>query len=105
MARMGARGMKLRGTALVVLVLCILGGLIAAIFTPAIAATLTAPGTPGASPAVSGTRAQPAARAQVTAPVPPVQPTTLANGVTVLAQDTFQRPDQALWGTSSGLRA
>lgn len=103
--RMGVIHMQLRGMGLLVLVLCVLGGLIAAIFTPAIAATLMAPATPGTSSVASGTRTQPTARVTATVPVPPKQPTALANGVTVLARDTFHRPNQTFWGTSSGLRA
>lgn len=95
--------MKQRGMGMALLVLCVLGGLIAAIFTPAIAATLMAPATPGTGSVVSTTHAQPTAPVTKTAPA--TQPTTLANGVTVLAQDTFQRPDQPFWGMSSGLRA
>jgi hypothetical protein len=97
--------MRIRGTGLAVLVLCVLGGLIAALFTPAIAATLAAPTAPGARPVITGTHSQPTAPVTKAAPTPTAQPTTLANGVTMLAQDTFQRPDQAFWGTSSGLRA
>jgi hypothetical protein len=98
--------MRIRGTGLAVLVLCVLGGLIAVLFTPAIAATLAAPATSsGVGSVVTGTHSQPTAPVTTKAvPMPTVQPTTLANGVTMLAQDTFQRPDQAFWGTSSGLR-
>lgn len=78
------------------LLLCLVGGLIAAFFTPTIAATLT---LPGAGQTVAPT---PTATSVITAPAP--QPTTLPNGVTVLARDTFQRPDQKFWGTSSDSR-
>lgn len=97
--------MKIRGTSLAVLVLCVLGGLIAAIFTPALAATLAPLATPGAGQVTSGTHSLPTASVTRAVPSPTVQPTSLASGVTVLARDTFQRPDQTFWGTSSGLRA
>ena len=87
------------GTAIVVL--CILGGLVAAFFTPAIAATLTLPATPGAGPATNQMTGQPSPVATRVPTAPVAQPTQPANGTTVLAQDTFRRPDQSLWGTSS----
>ncbi len=82
--------MNTRGIGMALLVLCVLGGLVAALFTPTIAATLTLQATPGAR----GTTG-------LTPTAPVVQPTVPATGVTVLARDTFQRPDQAFWGTSS----
>ncbi len=107
--------MKIRGTGLALLVLCVLGGLIALLFTPAIAATLTVPATPGLSRSGGGTGAQTHPTAVVTAPAStpttrpaattPAQATQATNGVVTLAQDNFQRPDQVFWGTSSGLRA
>ena len=87
------------GTAAVIL--CILGGLVAALFTPAIAATLTLPATPGSGQVSSPVQARPTPTATRVPTAPAAQPTLPANGVPVLAQDTFQRPDQALWGTSS----
>lgn len=100
--------MKKRGTGLALLVLCVLGGLIAAIFTPAIAATLATPAaTASASPVAVATRPQTrptaTAPASATTPVPTLQPTMPAN-VTVLARDTFQRNDQVHWGTASDRR-
>jgi hypothetical protein len=109
--------MNKRGTAMAVLVLCVLGGLIAAIFTPAIAATLTVSATPGTTKQVaSGVTATATPQRQPTVPitaattvagsataVPTAQPTMPA-GVIMLAQDNFQRPDQVGWGTSSGQR-
>jgi hypothetical protein len=96
--------MKIRGGVLIALILCVLGGLIAAVFTPAIAATLALPTTSGAGQAANGMHPQATAPVTMSAPAPTAQPTALANGVTVLAQDSFQRPDQTFWGTSSGLR-
>lgn len=103
--------MKIRGASLALLILCVLGGFIALLFTPAIAATLTVPATPGLSH--TGTQARPTVSVTAPATTPtarPVatataQPTQPASGVVTLAQDTFQRPDQVFWGTSSGLRA
>lgn len=89
--------MNARGLGLTLLILCVLGGLIAAIFTPAIAATLTLPATPTGVPARVGTT--PVARGVATEPAG--QATQPANGVTILAHDTFQRPDQQFWGNSS----
>lgn len=99
--------MKMRGAVLIALVLCIVGGLIAAVFTPAIASTLALPATPGAGAGqgASETHSQTTAPVTMSAPSPTAQPTALANGVTVLAQDTFQRSDQPFWGTSSDMRA
>lgn len=87
------------GTALAVL--CVLGGLVAAFFTPAIAATLTLPTTPGATQATGPAQGKPSPAATRVPTASVAQPTLPANGTTVLAQDTFRRPDQALWGTSS----
>ena len=89
--------MSARMCGLVLLLLCVLGGLIAALFTPAIAATLTLPN------AQSSTLARPAATPTVnslaTEPVP--QATLPANGAAILAHDTFQRPDRRFWGIAS----
>lgn len=90
-----------RALGLTLLVLCVLGGLVAALFSPTLAATLTLPATP-----VVG---QVATSPSLTPTLPPVEPTSAATaqptqlpaGVTVLAQDSFQRPNQPLWGQSS----
>lgn len=92
--------MRTRGMLITALVICALGGLVATIFTPAIAATLTLPATSGAIQATSTPRGEPTLPATGSAP----QPTQMASGMTVLAQDTFQRPNQAFWGTSSDHR-
>jgi hypothetical protein len=89
--------MNARSLGLALLTLCVLGGLIAAIFTPAIAATLTLPASPIGAPA----RASLTPTASPVATEPASQATLPANGVTVLAHDTFQRPDQKFWGSSS----
>ncbi|HEY0752406.1 MAG TPA: hypothetical protein VGD98_00385 [Ktedonobacteraceae bacterium] len=95
--------MKRRGIGLIVLLLCVLSGLVVAIFTPALAMNLTLPAAKtGVSTVTGGQHAQPVATTAATAtkPAPTVQP-TLPSGVTVLAQDTFQRNDQAFWGVAS----
>jgi hypothetical protein len=95
---------KIRGIGLALLVFCFAGGLIAALFTPSLAATLTLPATPSASPATGITASQPSPTAETpTEPAP--QPTVVAAGVVVLARDTFQRPDQQFWGSSSDGRS
>lgn len=76
--------------------ICLIGGLIAAIFAPSIEAALTLPGvntrhtiTPVRRPAMP------------TATPIPTMPSPISNNVNILARDTFQRPDQAFWGTAS----
>lgn len=96
--------MNVRGIGLTLLTLCILGGLIAAFFTPAIAATLTLPPTRSTGQTAHSTPVQPTPTATPVPAEPAPQMTVPASGVTVLAQDTFQRPDQALWGTASDNR-
>lgn len=91
--------MNARGLWLTLLTLCVVGGLIAGIFTPAIATTLTLPTTPGAVQATGP--AHPRPTPTVTGGAVQAQPTLPANGLTVLARDTFQRPDQSFWGSSS----
>lgn len=91
-----------RAVCLTLLILCIMGGLVAALFSPTLAATLTL-----SSSATPTTVSQVAALPTVQPTPPPAeptdtaQPTPLPSGVAVLVQDTFQRPDQALWGQSS----
>jgi len=91
--------MNARGLRLTLLTLCVVGGLIAGIFTPAIAATLTLPATSGAIQATAP--AHPRPTPTVTTGATHSQPTLPATGLTVLARDTFQRPDQSFWGNSS----
>jgi len=89
--------MNVRGFWIVIVVLCILGGLIAGIVTPAIAHTLPSTATPGTARIHLPPRPGPVA----TASAPPLQPTPTAAALTVLGHDTFQRPDQPLWGHAS----
>lgn len=94
--------MNMRGTGLVLITLCLLGGLVAAFFTPAIAATLTLPQNTN----THTNQATVSAVAQATSTPgtleePTNQPTPLPSGEIILAHDTFQRPNQQFWGTSS----
>lgn len=91
--------MNARGLCLTLLALCVVGGLIAAVLTPAIASTLTLPASPGATQAATPARSRPTPTA--TGSAAQAQPTQPASGLTVQAHDTFQRPDQSLWGSSS----
>jgi hypothetical protein len=88
--------MNVRSFRIVMLTLCVLGGLIAGIVTPALAQTLPLSATPGAARVPVPPRPTPIATASVQA-----RPTQPASGLTVLASDTFQRPDQPLWGRAS----
>lgn len=92
--------MKRRTLLLALLAFGLLGGLFAALFMPAIAATLTLPAVPTVSPSST----QIVDLAEPTLSASPGQSATTGSGVTILAQDTFRRPDQAFWGTASGLR-
>lgn len=92
--------MNARGFWLVLLTLCVVGGLIAAVFTPAIAATLTLPPA-GSARAMSPPQPQSHPTPMATGAVAPARPTLPGGGLTVLARDTFQRPDQSLWGNAS----
>lgn len=90
--------MSTRGVGLILLILCMLGGLISAFFTPAIAANLTLSTNGGATRSASSPVPRPTTPAgRATEPVP----TLMANGGTVLARDTFRRGNQAFWGSSS----
>ncbi len=80
----------------------IIGGLIAAFYSQAIERTLTSvPGENMPSRATSMVPVMPTSSPAAT--VPPAIPTQAAQilQATVLAQDTFQRADQALWGAAS----
>lgn len=92
--------MNARGIGMALLVLCVLGGLVAAFFSPVLAATLTLPATSDVGPAASArVQLSPTAAGPFTEATP--LPTQLPSGVTILVRDTFQRPDQPLWGQSS----
>src|SRR5258708_7414205 len=110
----GGSLMNMRVLGLSLLVVCILGGILAALFAPTLAATLTLPAKPGAG---SGQVALPTSTQAVPQPTtktitqptkvatvgnnPGAQVTQPAAGTMILAQDTFQRTNQQFWGTSS----
>ncbi|MFL5703018.1 MAG: hypothetical protein ACJ8AG_09355 [Ktedonobacteraceae bacterium] len=80
----------------------IIGGLMAAFYSHAIERALTwAPGENMSSRAASIAPGMPTSSPAAT--VPPTIPTQVAQTLqaTILAQDTFQRADQALWGAAS----
>lgn len=80
----------------------IIGGLIAAFYSQAIERTLTASLRQSISSHAMGMLPQ-MPTASPTAPVPPATPTQAAQVLqaSILAQDTFQRADEALWGVAS----
>jgi hypothetical protein len=80
----------------------IIGGLIAAFYSQAIERTLTAPLRQSMSSHAMGMLPE-MPTASPTAPVPPATPTQAAQVLqaSILAQDTFQRADEALWGVAS----
>lgn len=82
--------MKIRWLVTFFLILCICGGLIAGLFSHSIEAALTAPLS------IKTITSSPVATAK---PSMPPSPTTTV-GI-ILAQDTFQRPNQVFWGTAS----
>ncbi len=90
-----------RACGLTLLVLCVLGGLVAALFSPTLAATLTLPATPAARQITAPANVEPAQPTVGPTVAATAQPTQLPSGVTMLVQDTFQRPNQSLWGQSS----
>lgn len=85
--------MNTRGVSLTLVICCLLGGLVAAFFKPAIAATLIP--SPGAlaqsSPVATATHFS----------EPSSQVTPLPDGEVLMGRDSFQRPDQAFWGNAS----
>jgi hypothetical protein len=92
--------MNLRSFGLFILGLCIVGGLIAGLFSRSIEAALTLPASTNAHAAPM--HMQPAAKATAKPmPMMPGMPTQPPGGVTLIAHDTFQRTNQQLWGTAS----
>ena len=98
--------MRIRSIIFAVVSLCMVGGLLAGFFAHSIEAALTvqsvnvAQQTNGPRP----TATQGSATGQPVKTATPgasVTATTIANGPTVLAKDTFQRAAQVFWGTAS----
>ena len=87
--------MHFRWITLTLLALLVVGGLIASVYAGAIERDLTLPMVHGQG----NMQALPTMSTLV--PTPIVQGTGKATPVTILASDTFQRPDQALWGTAT----
>ncbi len=88
--------MRIRSIMFAVVCLCMVGGLVAGFFTRSIEAALTVQSVTGARQTNDGASGQP-----VKSVTPVGSPTTIANGATVLAEDTFQRAAQTFWGTAS----
>src|ERR1700730_7961008 len=100
--------MRIRSIIFAVVSLCMIGGLVAGFFTHSIEAALpvqnvnVARHTNGAAPDPTATRGGATGKPVKTAtPGASVTPTTIANGATVLAKDSFQRAGQVFWGTAS----
>ena len=88
--------MNIRWIIFTALGICLFGGLIAGFFSRSIEAALTLP-------QVNKMQSNKPASTQVipiATPVPTI-PSPVSNNVNILAKDTFQRPDQAFWGTAS----
>jgi hypothetical protein len=92
--------MKIRWIGIILIVICMLGGLIAGIFSHSIEAALRMPlMAKGDQTAPTSTRQGTAIPVGTAKPSMPSTPT--AEGVTTLAQDTFKRANQVFWGTAS----
>ena len=88
--------MRIRSIMLTIVCLCMVGGLVAGFFTHSIEAALTVQSVTGARQTNGSASGQPVKSTTAVA-----SPTTIANGATVLAEDTFQRTAQTFWGTAS----
>lgn len=89
--------MNIRLLGITLLVLMIIGGLVAGVFANSIERSLTVPAH--AMPAMP---AIPIAKGSMSTAT---TPTTTTNALaTIIAQDTFQRPNQPLWGTATDTR-
>ncbi|HET9999772.1 MAG TPA: hypothetical protein VFQ36_02695 [Ktedonobacteraceae bacterium] len=106
--------MRIRTLIIAVVCLCMIGGLVAGLFSHSIQAALTvqnanaAHQANGAAPqptvtrgGVNGTGNGNGQPVKTTTPAPVKSPTNVANGANVLAQDTFQRMAQTFWGSAS----
>ena len=86
--------MKIRWIGFTFIGICMFGGLLAGVFSHSIEAALTLPTSVRTSHATpTSTSARPVETAQPSTPT--------VNGVSILAQDTFQRANQVFWGTAS----
>lgn len=92
--------MKLRWIVFTFIVICMLMGLLAGLFSHSLEAALTVPLKIGAGRSTStSSKMGPGGPGGTTKPTMPSTPT--AGTVTILAQDTFKRANQVFWGTSS----
>lgn len=82
--------MNMRLLGITLLGMCILAGLIAGFFSRSIEAALTMPADNRNNAPVK-TKATPS----------PSMPSPMPNGISMLARDTFQRPNALFWGTAS----
>lgn len=101
--------MGIRRAAFVMLALCVIGGLVATLFSPSIQIALTVPAALRSNPPAISIPGQqsPAAPARTTIPPTPTPaatattPAVMPAWMSILARDTFQRGDQPLWGLAS----
>jgi hypothetical protein len=92
--------MNLRWIGITFIGICMLAGLIAGFFSRSIEAALTLPLNIGASQGTP-TSSKLGSAGPVGTPKPSMPSTPTADGVTILAQDTFKRANQVFWGTAS----
>jgi hypothetical protein len=92
--------MNMRWIGIAFICICIIIGLISGFFSRSIEAALTLPLSLRTSQATATpTKTTPVIPTGTARPTGSSTPT--ADGVTVLAQDTFKRPNQVLWGTAN----
>ncbi len=92
--------MNMRWIGIILIVICMLGGLIAGLFSHSIEAALRTPlMAKGDQTAPTSTKQGTAMPVGTAKPSMPSTPT--ADTVTTLAQDTFKRANQVFWGTAS----
>lgn len=96
--------MMVRFIGITVLAILLIGGLIAAFYSQDIEQALTLPSTRQLSAQIPHTGSAKSAKATPTVPAPTATATSVATQgqqLTPLAQDTFRRADQSLWGVAS----
>jgi hypothetical protein len=92
--------MNMRWIGIILIVICMLGGLIAGLFSHSIEAALRIPlRVKGDQTAPTSTKPGSVTPVGTARPSTPTTPTTV--GVSTLAQDTFKRANQVFWGTAS----
>lgn len=98
--------MRLRWIVFAIITLCMIGGLVAGVYARNIEAALTMQSANPIQAAVGhGTSTIPSPPAKSPTSSKPTSPsptaTTMPDGVSVMARDTFQRAAQVFWGTAS----